>query len=570
MWAYVDAEGTERTAETSEIVTLVQSGTLNTDSLLRPVDGKLRYQRLTTIRELREAIALAASNGAEEERQYLPGEAITGEQQSACFTEWFYVDDGGCERGPLSTAQMCTLVKDGWLNGPRLIKQGAQGDPRDVSLWPELQEEAEAVLNSAAGAAVGPGDAAEVGDAAETGSTDWEMDGVEEEWVYIDDDGNLQGPFSTAEMRAWHEAGHLGAKRRVNVAGGDPADFRPISEWLELSAESVEGKADTDCAGSVDTIRAVPLPVPDQSSTEMGANSAKVAGQEEGASIKYEDGKLSSPVEASVEVSVLPQSAAASLHQVHSADSVDETANEPQERTWVYIDDNGMTQGPFSTQRLSGWLRKGLLGGSRLCRPSDAPADMWRAMESYPLLASALRVSNSMMASNSNGAARGVSSAAASGGADDTCPALGVSEAVHGTADAAAGIDHDASSTSTDHSLWEYIDDRGRVQGPFTARKLLDWLKAGHLKPTRRGRLYVPPPAEPPEQPASFADKFTGGVAHPSAPTNPHSFKRLDEWQWFATALGALECIAPCAYSAQCHLEREFPLQRYSAWALRS
>ena len=29
--------------------------------------------------------------------------------------------------------------------------------------------------------------------------------------------------------------------------------------------------------------------------------------------------------------------------------------------------------------------------------------------------------------------------------------------------------------------LWEYWDDHGRVQGPFSAAKLLGWLRAGHL-----------------------------------------------------------------------------------------
>lgn len=30
--------------------------------------------------------------------------------------------------------------------------------------------------------------------------------------------------------------------------------------------------------------------------------------------------------------------------------------------------------------------------------------------------------------------------------------------------------------------LWEYADDRGRIQGPFSARKLLGWLQAVSLK----------------------------------------------------------------------------------------
>ena len=39
-------------------------------------------------------------------------------------------------------------------------------------------------------------------------------------------------------------------------------------------------------------------------------------------------------------------------------------------------------------------------------------------------------------------------------------------------------------------SLWEYHDDHGKVQGPFSAPKLLGWLRAGHVKASRMVRRH--------------------------------------------------------------------------------
>lgn len=40
-------------------------------------------------------------------------------------------------------------------------------------------------------------------------------------------------------------------------------------------------------------------------------------------------------------------------------------------------------------------------------------------------------------------------------------------------------------------SLWEYRDDHGDAQGPFTAGKLASWLVQGHVQPTRGVRAYT-------------------------------------------------------------------------------
>ena len=43
--------------------------------------------------------------------------------------------------------------------------------------------------------------------------------------------------------------------------------------------------------------------------------------------------------------------------------------------SWLYVDDQGRTQGPFSTAKMRSWIRKAYLSHERLARPTDAAED---------------------------------------------------------------------------------------------------------------------------------------------------------------------------------------------------
>ena len=74
----------------------------------------------------------------------------------------------------------------------------------------------------------------------------------EKKWVYLDDSGAQQGPFSTTEMSDWFEGGFLAADRKVKEEGSS-ADFVDLSSIPELSAAAVRAS----CLGSA---RAPPCP----------------------------------------------------------------------------------------------------------------------------------------------------------------------------------------------------------------------------------------------------------------------------------------------------------------------
>jgi hypothetical protein len=456
---------------------------------------------------------------------------------------WYYTDDGGIERGPLPTAQLRRLVLQGFVVGPRLVKHVASGVVQDVSLWDELIE---------------PHDDEEEerpsGDEQSQAEIDeWNVE--EGEWVFIDDEGNVQGPFGTAEMHEWVRQGYLEPTREVNIAGGERDDFRPLREWGELAvaAALLPQMAVTEHA-----------PVPHKSAA-VGETLTAVDRELAAAADSSADGDSRADVGSSAVGSSAVGSSAvgSSTSGVGGGAAADKGRETAEAGSWFFVDDAGAVQGPFPTKRMRGWLRKGMLNGDRICRRAEEPAetaqpgavapstaDEWKPALSWPALvdaAAAVRRMTGAAAATPATELAAVGGVAVGGVASygaplpvvgvDTSSAAAVSSAGAPSPSMAGDASADATTTpdlpNMDETLWEYVDDHGRLQGPFTARKLLGWLRAGHLKRTRRARLYVPDTTPP-----------LGGPGEAAAAP----LKRLDEWDWFAAALtgGALPA-APVA-----------------------
>ena len=58
----------------------------------------------------------------------------------------------------------------------------------------------------------------------------------EVKWVYKDDQGAQQGPFTVAEINGWFTAGYLQADRMVRRDGDEGGEFVPLSSVPELAA----------------------------------------------------------------------------------------------------------------------------------------------------------------------------------------------------------------------------------------------------------------------------------------------------------------------------------------------
>lgn len=447
-WHYVDASGVAcGPLSTAEIVACVLEHEVSNETLIRASDGPLKYRPLKTFRELRNAIDAALNatvESAVEPASSASAERVEPAVVSTADNSWYYVDDGDCERGPLTLKRMRELIDDGFIFTPRLVRLGTV--TKDVALWPELLVETlDASEDDKTAQNNGQQSEVTIDDAA---GGSWEVD--EAEWIFIDDDGAVQGPFVTSEMRSWIAEGLLEASRLVNLAGGEAHEFQPISQWAELAV-----------AASASPISETPA--------DVGADARDdVSGQ-------------SQP-----DVQPAVPKASSTSGEASNANDGD---------GWFFIDDSGVEQGPFMLAKMRGWLKRGFLNSDRMMRSSDPGATMRPAAE-WPQLTDAL----------TSAAAATPATASASVGSsprEEAAKAANAHEGKSATASwssssgAAAPVssvhvdgdgDYDEAAAS---ALWEYCDDRGRPQGPFTARKLLKWLRGGHLKSDRRARPYV-------------------------------------------------------------------------------
>eukprot|EP01043_Picozoa_sp_COSAG02_P002678 COSAG02_NODE_63_length_43286_cov_54.666412_16_plen_112_part_00 len=66
----------------------------------------------------------------------------------------------------------------------------------------------------------------------------------EVKWVYKDDQGALQGPFSVAEINGWFTVGYLQGDHMVRKDGDESGEFVPLSTVPELSAAAAPPAVD--------------------------------------------------------------------------------------------------------------------------------------------------------------------------------------------------------------------------------------------------------------------------------------------------------------------------------------
>ena len=219
-FVYVKVTGEEsEPMGANQLAALIVLGQISRDSLVRQASGSLRFAQFTKIKAVRSAVAaLEAEDGAD--ALMAPTDALLAPAAPvhapapAQSAAWFYRDDGGNARGPLRLAEMRRLIQIGMLDPhqPRDVRRGEEGDWQDLALWPELHAEA---------------GSAEGGVPLSDGQPEWEEEEIE--WVYLDDEGELQGPFGTEEVVGWVQAGHLDRSRQLSIAGED--EFRPMVEW---------------------------------------------------------------------------------------------------------------------------------------------------------------------------------------------------------------------------------------------------------------------------------------------------------------------------------------------------
>ena len=144
---------------------------------------------------------------SKKEKQAAAAAAAAAEAEGGAESEWYYVDDDGNSQGPFTSSQISGWVDQGVLSEDRQISKASES-----GRWASISEQLDLIRRetstsfasmSGSGAFGGSG----LRDrASTTGSSSW---------YYIDENNQLQGPFPTAQILGWYDAGAMPGELQV-------------------------------------------------------------------------------------------------------------------------------------------------------------------------------------------------------------------------------------------------------------------------------------------------------------------------------------------------------------------
>lgn len=155
---------------------------------------------------------------------------------------------------------------------------------------------------------------------------------------------------------------------------------------------------------------------------------------------------------------------------------------------WYFIDDSGVTQGPFDADTMSAWFAAGYFWSKGLKIGHQGwstfiPLQTILDGEGKPQSIAALAAAAPSAAAPASVA--GASSAASVSGSVHHAPVPSASAAVSHAAPAAAPVSASVPSLSMPNPAaaneWMYVDESGNVQGPFTGEQMAEWTAWGYF-----------------------------------------------------------------------------------------
>mmetsp|Transcript_16942 Transcript_16942/g.25425 ORF Transcript_16942/g.25425 Transcript_16942/m.25425 type:complete len:546 (-) Transcript_16942:85-1722(-) len=337
------------------------------------------------------------------------------------------------------------------------------------------------------------------------------------EWRYVDDSGNIQGPFKPAMMRAWFAAGYLNDKTRVSKASKpEMKDFKKIGDFQgkpfeesENDEKELEGddEDDDDAKQPMEEEEAEDDMMIPEEQWEYKDDAGNVQGPYPDSSMQqwYQAGFFNPDTEIrsagstqdfeSIKKRIpdfLPE-------EVREAFTIAAKKREAEEgKMYIYEDDDGKEQGPFSEEQMRRWYRDGYFHegtkvkksnetsayplGTKQCnfkylpRPIAPPAPK-APSKPAPQIPTQPQVPNSMGSVPSSQSAPWGGGAAGEGAQAPPPPP---------TLKSGLGI-------GDEKSKWFYLDDSDNKQGPWTTPQMRSWFNKGMLRSTVRVRLTTDP-----------------------------------------------------------------------------
>jgi len=252
-------------------------------------------------------------------------------------------------------------------------------------------------------------------------------------WLYIDDDGVQRGPFSSAQMAAWFDAGYFSPDQLCKRI-----DAKPPSATPPLPSGSASASASALATPSTD-FRAMSSCFPPAMRQSQQQKTAHASGRGSDVQVASEAEQHSSAT------GTAPEAAATET----DAQQVRRTEGGTKVPAGEHVDENG------------GEERKERQGQDELLDEDELEYDEEEDEDEE--------------AEDPEVAAR-LAALKGSAQSEHSSPAHGASAA-----------DNSARASGGEHS-WHYEDDSGAVQGPFPTSHMRAWHAAGYFKPHTRVR----------------------------------------------------------------------------------
>ncbi|CEO94970.1 unnamed protein product (mitochondrion) [Plasmodiophora brassicae] len=292
--------------------------------------------------------------------------------------QWYYVDDDGQCQGPHTHDDMADWFAVGWLRPDLLVRPSQRTVFKPLNALKPVPEFCRPQQRKPPPAR-SPPPPPPAPEPVET-----------PEWMYLDENGEEQGPFPMAMMGAWFVSGHFDENVMV----------RPMNEQgfqlLRIHA---------------DAFRRAAAEVVPQMKHEFHVDDQRLDDERE-----------------------------------------EDTSDGQEVALWMYLDDSGEKQGPFTGTQMLTWYNAGFLDGSVRVRRKASPDETF-----FPI----------------GDDAEALFTATVEEGLEET----------EKPSDEAAAVVRDGPDTK-----WFYIDDLGIEQGPYPAAHMRSWYDRGFLKPAVRIR----------------------------------------------------------------------------------
>ncbi|GAB5364376.1 hypothetical protein AAMO2058_000964800 [Amorphochlora amoebiformis] len=354
---------------------------------------------------------------------------------------WRYVDNSGKIQGPFEDGMMKSWHAAKYLDENTLVSDDPDAPAEKFKKIGDFSS----VPFGGGGDADEEGE--EMGEGEDRKMEEEEMMIPEETWEYQDEEGKTQGPFKDSSMQEWFEAGYFHLDTKLKRAGDDSADFKTIRE-------------------------VIPDFLPEDKRLEL----------------------LAEKKEKEVELG----------------------------KAYHYIDDDGGEKGPYSEEQMREWYRKGYFHENTKVRKSNEtdvypmgtkqlafkylPRTDLEEEEKRVKSKNSLKIDEN---SNPNTTPnpdlkpdiKPNNDPIANSKTDpETDSKTGPEASTHAPWQAMTTIGRPPPPLKTglspgdEKSTWEYLDDSGKKQGPWTTPQMRSWFERGMLAETVRVRLTTDPP----------------------------------------------------------------------------